>query len=108
MAADLPARLAYTAADGTPRELVYRAWLDPAQLAAWAGPQGFRTPHESIVVEPHPGGRYASVMVSEADGDSFPSAGVFREVVLAPGPLSPDDGAHEGWSQSLDRLALLF
>ncbi|MEV0295449.1 SRPBCC domain-containing protein [Nocardia sp. NPDC050710] len=64
-----------------PRELVFRAWLDPDQLAEWAGPQGFTTPHDSIVVEPRVGGRYDSLMVSEADGTTYPSAGTFREIV---------------------------
>jgi hypothetical protein len=27
--------------------------------------------------------------------------------LLAPGPLSPEDGAREGWGQTLDRLASL-
>ncbi|WP_225729524.1 MULTISPECIES: SRPBCC domain-containing protein [unclassified Nocardia] len=130
-----------------PRELVYRAWLDPDQLTQWAGPHGFSTPRDSIVVEPRVGGRYASVMVSDTDGSRYPSVGVFRELVeperlifawgdptgpegesiitvtlddtedgktvmtfhlLAPGPISPEDGARDGWGQSLDRLAKLF
>ncbi|WP_433724879.1 SRPBCC family protein [Nocardia sp. CA-129566] len=63
-----------------PRELVFRAWLDPDQLVEWAGPEGFSTPRETIVAQPWVGGRYESVMVADADGASFPSAGVFREI----------------------------
>ncbi|MQY31256.1 SRPBCC family protein [Nocardia aurantia] len=130
-----------------PRDLVFRAWLEPDQLAEWAGPEGFTTKPGSIVAEPVVGGRYESVMVSDADGAEYRSAGVFREIVaperlvftwgdptgdggadhesvitvafaeagdgkttmtfhlLAPGPLSPGDGAATGWGQSLDRLA---
>ncbi|WP_433663633.1 SRPBCC family protein [Nocardia sp. CA-128927] len=131
-----------------PRQLVFQAWTDPEQIAEWAGPQGFSTPRDSIVVEPHAGGRYESLMVSDTDGSTFPSAGVFREIVeperivftwgdptedsdsesvvtvtfdtteddkttmtfhlLAPGPLSPDDGAEAGWGQGLDKLAKLL
>ncbi|MEV0710639.1 SRPBCC family protein [Nocardia aurea] len=133
-----------------PRELVFEAWLDPDQLVRWAGPHGFSTPRDTIVVEPRVGGRYDSVMVSDTDGARYPSAGVFREIVaperlvftwgdptgdggadsesvatvtfaetganettmtfhlLAPGPLTPEDGAREGWGQSLDRLVALL
>jgi uncharacterized protein YndB with AHSA1/START domain len=133
-----------------PRDQVFQAWLDPDHLVEWAGPHGFSTPRDTIVVEPRVGGRYDSVMVSDTDGSTYPSAGVFREIVeperlvftwgdptgdgsvehesvatvtfadsqdgkttmtfhlLAPGPLSPEDGAQQGWGQSLDRLAALF
>ncbi|WP_158608039.1 SRPBCC family protein [Nocardia panacis] len=133
-----------------PRELVFQAWLDPAQLTQWSGPDGFTCPPDSFVVEPHAGGRYDAVMVSDTDGASYPTRGVFREVdeperlvftwgdptgdgsperesvitvtfeetasdkttmtfhLLAPGSLSAEDGAREGWSQTLDRLVALF
>ncbi|MBF6299953.1 SRPBCC domain-containing protein [Nocardia amamiensis] len=133
-----------------PRELVFQAWVDPDQLTEWAGPQGFSAPRDRIVVEPRVGGRYDAVLVSDADGSSYPTAGVFREIVaperlvftwsdptgkesvtpesvvtvtfaethdgktsvslhlLAPGPLSAEDGAEDGWAQSLDRLAALL
>lgn len=133
-----------------PRELVFQAWLDPDQLAEWAGPHGFSAPRDRIVVEPRVGGRYDTVLVSDADGSSYPTAGVFREIVaperlvftwsdptgtenvtsesvvtvtfaetnegktsvsfhlLAPGPLSAEDGAEDGWAQSMDRLAALL
>ncbi|WP_454198734.1 SRPBCC family protein [Nocardia sp. Marseille-Q1738] len=133
-----------------PRELVFQAWLDPGQLTEWAGPHGFSAPREHIVVEPHVGGRYDSMLRSDADGSTYPIAGTFREIVaperlvftwgdptgdggvtsesvitvnfadtadgkttmsfhlLAPGPLSPDDGAEDGWGQSLERLAALL
>ncbi|MEU7767205.1 SRPBCC domain-containing protein [Nocardia sp. NPDC049190] len=64
-----------------PRELVFQAWLDPDQLTEWAGPHGFSTPRDRIVIEPHVGGRYDSTMVSDADGSTYPSTGVFREIV---------------------------
>ncbi|MFD0362313.1 SRPBCC domain-containing protein [Nocardia sp. GCM10030253] len=133
-----------------PRELVFQAWLDPDQLTEWAGPHGFSTPRDSIVVEPRVGGRYDSVMVADTDGTTYPSVGVFREIVeperlvftwgdptgdgnvanesvatvtfadteegkttmtfhlLASGPLSPEDGAREGWGQTFERLETLL
>src|SRR6185437_7880791 len=34
-----------------PRELVYRAFVDPDQLAAWFGPVGYSVPRDSVSVE---------------------------------------------------------
>jgi uncharacterized protein YndB with AHSA1/START domain len=64
-----------------PRELVFRAWTDPDQLAAWWGPEGISTPRSGIEVDPRPGGAFRLVMVLDADGTEFPSDMEFREVV---------------------------
>ena len=53
-----------------PRELVFQAFMDPDQLAAWFGPVGVDSPRNRIVVEPHIGGAWQLVMVYEEDGDS--------------------------------------
>ncbi|MDB1087020.1 SRPBCC domain-containing protein [Streptomyces sp. ACA25] len=63
-----------------PRELVFRAWTDPDQLAGWWGPQGFRTPPATITSDAREGGEFALTMVHEADGAEYPVFGVFREV----------------------------
>jgi len=39
-----------------PRELVYRAFTDPDQLAAWWGPIGNSVPREEVEVDMRPGG----------------------------------------------------
>jgi uncharacterized protein YndB with AHSA1/START domain len=129
-----------------PRELVFRAWTDPEQMAKWAGPRGFTTPLESIVLGSKPGDPQRMTMIDDSDGTEYASVGHLVEMVeperlvftwgdptsdggvehesvitvtftesggettmtfhlRAPGPLSPQDGAREGWSQSLDRLA---
>jgi uncharacterized protein YndB with AHSA1/START domain len=46
-----------------PRELVWAAWTDPAQVARWFGPEGMEVPPESVVVELRVGGRYELTMV---------------------------------------------
>ena len=39
-----------------PRPMVYRAFVDPDQLAAWFGPVGWSVPRDSVSVETKPGG----------------------------------------------------
>ncbi|WP_211877895.1 SRPBCC family protein [Pseudarthrobacter albicanus] len=51
-----------------PRELVFKAFTDPDQLAAWFGPEGVDSPRDRIVVEPRVGGTWQLVMVYEEDG----------------------------------------
>jgi uncharacterized protein YndB with AHSA1/START domain len=64
-----------------PRELVWKAWTEPEQLALWWGPRGIRTPLETIEVDLRPGGVFRMTMVSEADGTEFPTEMEFRDVV---------------------------
>jgi activator of Hsp90 ATPase-like protein len=45
-----------------PRELVYRAFTDPGQLAQWFGPDGCSVPRDSIEIDAHPGGFQRFVM----------------------------------------------
>ena len=51
-----------------PRELVFDAFTDPDQLAAWFGPVGVDSPRDRIVVEPRVGGAWQLVMVWEEAG----------------------------------------
>ncbi|XAS67092.1 SRPBCC domain-containing protein [Micrococcaceae bacterium Sec5.7] len=51
-----------------PRELVFNAFMDPDQLAAWFGPEGVDTPRDRITVEPRVGGKWDLVMVYEEGG----------------------------------------
>jgi uncharacterized protein YndB with AHSA1/START domain len=46
-----------------PRELVFRAWTDPDQVAKWFGPAGFETPRESVEIDLRVGGRFNLRMV---------------------------------------------
>lgn len=66
-----------------PRELVWKAWTDPKQLAQWFPPKGFTSPR--CEVDPRPGGIFRVDMKAPDgppfNGQVFPGAGVFREVV---------------------------
>ena len=41
-----------------PRDVVFRAWTDPAQLTHWFAPRGFSTPIEHIRLDVRPGGSW--------------------------------------------------
>jgi uncharacterized protein YndB with AHSA1/START domain len=64
-----------------PRELVWRAWTEPEQLALWWGPRGMTVPLETIEMELRPGGVFRLVMVADGSGAEFPSDMRFRDVV---------------------------
>ena len=50
-----------------PRELVYRAFVDPDQLCQWFGPTGFSVPCETVQSDARTGGFQRFVLVSDAD-----------------------------------------
>ena len=56
-----------------PREAVWAAWTDPAQIARWWGKRGWSTPPESVAIELRPGGVFRLDSVSEADGTAWSS-----------------------------------
>ncbi len=64
-----------------PRELVWRAWTEPARLACWWGKRGWSTPLASVTMDVRPGGRFALMSVCDADGTLMPMDTVYREVV---------------------------
>src|SRR5688500_12498354 len=66
-----------------PRELVWKAFTDPDQVAQWFGPVGYHVPRESVTIDLQVGGRMKLTMVP--DSDKHPPAGdsdgVFDEIV---------------------------
>lgn len=68
-----------------PRELVWKAWTDPAQVAQWWGPRGFSNP--VCEWDARPGGRIHIVMRASEQIAKFigkadhPMTGEFTEVV---------------------------
>ncbi len=69
-----------------PRELVWKVWTDPDQVARWWGPEHFTTPREKIEFDLRPGGVCRLTMVGP-EGEEYPSEGHFG-VVEAPQRLS--------------------
>lgn len=60
-----------------PREMLFKAWADPVQLAQWWGPKGFtNTFHE---FDFKPGGTWKFTMHSP-DGQDYPNTCVFEKI----------------------------
>jgi uncharacterized protein YndB with AHSA1/START domain len=62
-----------------PRELVWKVWTDPDEVAKWWGPEHFTTPREKIEFDLKPGGVCRMTMVGP-DGTEYPDDGFFRVV----------------------------
>jgi uncharacterized protein YndB with AHSA1/START domain len=63
-----------------PRESVYAAWTDPAQLKQWFGPESVRT--REIIADARVGGKFRWDL-SNAEGEEMTARGEYRE--LQPG-----------------------
>jgi uncharacterized protein YndB with AHSA1/START domain len=81
-----------------PRQLVWRAFTEPAQLACWWGPPGWSTDPAEVSMDVQPGGEFRVNSVSD-EGERMPVVAVYREVA-EPKRLvieEPGDGNwHEG------------
>ena len=76
------AELVMTRVFNAPRELVYRAFTDPDQLAQWFGPIGFSVPRDTVDLDPRVGGPFRFTMVSDTDAAvASPVDAVFIEVI---------------------------
>jgi uncharacterized protein YndB with AHSA1/START domain len=60
-----------------PRERVYAAWTDPAQLREWFGPENIRT--RSIVAEMRVGGKFRWDLINSED-EEMTVRGEYREL----------------------------
>jgi uncharacterized protein YndB with AHSA1/START domain len=60
-----------------PRERVFRALAEPAELARWWGPRGFTTPE--IQLDPRVGGGYRFTM-QPPEGDPFHLSGEYLDI----------------------------
>jgi uncharacterized protein YndB with AHSA1/START domain len=47
---------------------VFRAWIDPDQVAAWWAPAEYEIPRDTVEIEPRAGGRIQFSMVEVATG----------------------------------------
>ena len=61
-----------------PRELLWRAWTEDAELAQWLHPFGFAV--EGLSFDVRVGGRYRYTMTNDETGEKFPTGGEYIEV----------------------------
>jgi uncharacterized protein YndB with AHSA1/START domain len=61
-----------------PRELVFKAHIDPALYVKWLGPHGYEMILETF--EPHSGGRYRYIH-KDKDGNEYGFHGVFHTIL---------------------------
>jgi uncharacterized protein YndB with AHSA1/START domain len=84
----------------SPRERVFRAWTDPAEVAAWYGPEHMEAPRERIHIDLRVGGRYELTMVQPGGSAEFSIGYEIVElvepelIVLRSDPM-PEVGMHE-------------
>jgi uncharacterized protein YndB with AHSA1/START domain len=71
-------KLALTRILNAPRNLVFKAWTDPKQLAQWWGPTGFTNPLCELDLRVHGEIR---IDMRAPDGTVYPMSGAFREIV---------------------------
>jgi uncharacterized protein YndB with AHSA1/START domain len=72
--------LTYRRVHNASRELLFDAMTMPEHLTRFWGPTGTTTPIENITVDLRPGGAFETVMVSDADGDTYTMRAVYVEV----------------------------
>jgi uncharacterized protein YndB with AHSA1/START domain len=60
-----------------PRDRVYAAWTDPAQLKQWFGPEKVRT--RDLIAEVHPGGKFRWDL-NNPEGEKMTCLGEYREL----------------------------
>jgi uncharacterized protein YndB with AHSA1/START domain len=77
-----PTTLVITRIFDAPRDLVFRAFVDPDQMTQWFGPETYSVARDSIDVEAKVGGHMRFTMTNEADPDeSAPVDATYEEIV---------------------------
>ena len=79
--------LRFTRIFDAPRQLVFSCMVEPEHLTHFWGPIGTSAPLDRITVDARPGGTFATVMVNDADGSTYPTSARYLEV-SAPERLS--------------------
>lgn len=87
-----------------PRELVWKAWTEPEQLARWWGPPGWSNPVSRITMDVRPGGTFRVTSVSDEDGAEMTVVGEYREVV-EPERLVFEEPAEGSWHEGAVSVA---
>jgi uncharacterized protein YndB with AHSA1/START domain len=89
-------RITFTRVFDAPRDLVWKAWTDPAQLAQWWGADGWTNPLDKIALDVRPGGAFSVTSVSDEDGTEMTVSGVYLEVV-EPERVVMEEPAEGSW-----------
>jgi uncharacterized protein YndB with AHSA1/START domain len=74
------AEIVVTRVFDAPRERIWRAWTEPAELARWWGKRGWSTPPESVTMDVRPGGEFSLLSISDADGSEMRLDTTYREI----------------------------
>jgi uncharacterized protein YndB with AHSA1/START domain len=72
--------LRFTRVFDAPRNLVFSCMVGPEHLTHFWGPIGTSTPLDTISVDARPGGAFATVMVNDSDGNTYPTSAHYVEV----------------------------
>ncbi len=64
---------------GAPRERVWSAWTEPAQLARWWGKRGWTARLDTIEMDVRPGGTFRVTTVNDEDGSEMTNDGTYSE-----------------------------
>jgi uncharacterized protein YndB with AHSA1/START domain len=64
-----------------PRDLVFKAWTDPAQFAQWFGGKEAEVPVSRVSMDVRPGGDWRATMFAGPDRQEIHWHGSYREVV---------------------------
>jgi len=75
------AEIVVTRVFDAPRERVWRAWTEPAELARWWGKRGWTTPPDSVTMDVRPGGEFSLLSVCDEDGSEMRVDTTYREIV---------------------------
>lgn len=70
------------------REALWQAWTEADQIEQWWGPRGFTTRVDEMDFKP--GGHFKYTML-DADGNEYPSVGVFREIAAQKRIVATDE-----------------
>ena len=65
--------------DACPEEL-WDAWTDPDEVIHWWHPRDAHVQRETVHIDARVGGRFSYTMVHDRTGDSYPIAGIYRQI----------------------------
>ncbi|MGH2629948.1 MAG: SRPBCC family protein [Actinomycetota bacterium] len=63
-----------------PRELVFKAWIEPERFTTWFGEHGSSMPVDTVSMDVRPGGAWSATMFHGPDRIEIPFSGEYREV----------------------------